>query len=139
MAVITVRVRVGRYVDDQRVYARTNGADSLSRRSLAAAVERAVERYGDMPVEAVGVSVLSEADRRRQHGLPEPPTYKVVIDWADGETEDSDEIVVTAASASGAVSKARAEWRRTIGKQYPACRMCSAWLLKPDLMDALVS
>lgn len=139
MAVINVRVRTGRYVDDNRVYVRTNGADSPSRRTLAAAVGRAVERYGSTPVTVAGIEVVSEADRRRQHGLPEPPAYVVVVDWSDGHMEDSDEIVVTAASAAGAVSKARAEWRRTIGKQYPTCRMCGAWLVKPDRLDALVS
>lgn len=139
MAVINVRVRAGRYVDENRVYARTNGADTPSRRSLAAAVGRAVERYGATPVSVVGVDVVTEAERRRRHDLPEPPAYKVVIDWADGETEDSDEIVVTAASASGAVSKAKAIWRRTTGKQYPTCRMCGAWLLNPDHLDVIVS
>lgn len=139
MAVINVRVRVGRYVDENRVYVRTNGAESPSRRSLAAAVGRVLERYGSTPVEAAGVDVITEEERRRQHGLPEPPTYKVVIDWVDGETEDSDEIVVAAASASGAVSRAKAIWRRTTGKTYPTCRMCGAWLLKPDRLDALAS
>lgn len=139
MAAINVRVRVGRYVDENRVYVRTNGAESPSRRSLAAAVGRVLERYGATVVSVADVAVVTESERRRQHNLPEPPAYKVVIDWVDGETEDSDEIVVTAASAAGAVSKAKAEWRRTIGKQYPTCRMCGAWLVKPDRLDALVS
>lgn len=140
MAVINVKIRVGRYVDENKVYARTNGADSSpSRRSLAAAVGRVVERYGATPVSVAGIAVATEADRRRLYSIPEPPNYKVVIDWADGETEDSDEIVVAAASAAGAVSKAKAKWRRETGKTYPTCRLCGAWLLKPDRLDALVS
>lgn len=138
MAAINVRIRAGRYVDEHRVYVRTKGAESPSRRSLAAAVGRVLERYGSTPASVAGFELVTDADRRREHDLPEPPTYKVVVDWVDGETEDSDEIVVTAASAAGAVSKAKAEWRRTIGKKYPTCRLCGAWLLKPDRLDVIV-
>lgn len=66
-------------------------------------------------------------------------SYTVAVDWVDGHVEDTDEITVTAASASGATSKARAEWRRTNGKKYPSCRMCGAWVMTPARLDAIGS
>lgn len=142
MAVVAVRTRTRRYVDETRVYARTNRAESggdLSRRSLARAVEQACRQHGAAPSRVVSVAVIDEAARRREWNLPEPPQYTVVVEWRDGHVEDADEITVSAATPAGAVSRAKAQFRKTIVRKYPSCRICSAWVMNPDRLDMIGS
>jgi len=56
--------------------------------------------------------------------------YTAVIDWADGDVSDSDEVVVTAKTAAGATSAARAAWSRTVQPKWPSCRIEKVWILK---------
>jgi len=59
--------------------------------------------------------------------------YCVLIDWVDGEVEDTDEIAVFADSAAEAITKARKRWRLTIGVRYPTCRIVESTVLTPKL------
>lgn len=58
------------------------------------------------------------------------PRFRVICDWLDGCNADADEVVVTAKTAGGATSKARAAWlRRQSRSQYPDCRLEKVWVL----------
>ena len=60
--------------------------------------------------------------------------YTVVLEWidrADGEG-DADEIRVSAPSEAEAISKARKEWRLTIGAEWPRCKLQRAWVLTQE-------
>ena len=61
----------------------------------------------------------------------------VLIDWIDGDVEDSDEVRVSAESAAEAIRKARAKWRMTIGAQWPHCKIVSATILTPEKIRGL--
>jgi len=68
----------------------------------------------------------------REHCLKEDalmPTRKFVVfvDWVDGETFDSDEVVVAANSAESAISKARDTWLRTVAQAWPHCTIEKIW------------
>lgn len=56
--------------------------------------------------------------------------HTVIIDWIDGDVEDSDEIVVFADSADEAARKARAKWRMTIGAKWPNCRIAAVSIVR---------
>lgn len=58
--------------------------------------------------------------------------YLVVIDWKDGDFEDSSEISVHAASAAGATSAAKSRWRMTIGAQFPQIQLIRSFVLTPE-------
>lgn len=47
--------------------------------------------------------------------------WTVVIDWIDGDVEDSDEIAVSAKTSADAVCKAVAEWTETLQPRWPSC------------------
>jgi hypothetical protein len=49
--------------------------------------------------------------------------WTVLVDWTDGPVEDTDEVVVTAATPSAAVAAAKKAWRLTIGAEWPACKL----------------
>lgn len=53
----------------------------------------------------------------------------VVIDWIDGDVEDSDEVSVYAASSDEAISMAREIWQQTHGNQWPSCEIVNATAL----------
>jgi hypothetical protein len=55
--------------------------------------------------------------------------WTVVIDWADGDVEDSDECSVYAASSDEAISMAREIWQRTYGSQWPSCEIVTTTAL----------
>jgi len=55
--------------------------------------------------------------------------WTVVIDWIDGDVEDSDECSVYAASSDEAISMAREIWQQTYGRQWPFCRIVKATAL----------
>lgn len=60
--------------------------------------------------------------------------YRVVVDWTDKDVTDSDEIQVWADSEKEAISKARKQWRLTIGAQWLHCRLEKVWILTPARM-----
>jgi len=49
--------------------------------------------------------------------------YLAVISWVDGEIEDADELRVFAESPESAESAARVVWLRTVGVEWPNCRI----------------
>lgn len=49
--------------------------------------------------------------------------WAVIVAWRDGPSGDCDELRVSARSAAGAASRARAEWRRKIGGRHPSCEI----------------
>lgn len=49
--------------------------------------------------------------------------YVCIIEWADGDVEDADEIRVWARSADEAVAAARGKWTATVGATWPHCRI----------------
>lgn len=57
------------------------------------------------------------------------PRFRVICDWRDGWNEDSDEMVVTAKTAAGATSRARAAWKLNLQSQHPNCRLEKVWVL----------
>lgn len=57
------------------------------------------------------------------------PSFRVVCDWQDGDVSDSDEMRVTAKTAAGAASKARAAWLRRFPVRHPLCRLEKVWVL----------
>jgi len=46
-----------------------------------------------------------------------------LVDWIDGEVEDTDEIRVHADNAGEALKTARAAWSITKGDEWPHCRI----------------
>jgi len=65
------------------------------------------------------------------------PRFTVIMYWQDGEVEDADEMVVTAATPQGAVQAARRRWRETVGQTHPHCRLVKAWILTAERIRAL--
>lgn len=57
--------------------------------------------------------------------------HTLIIDWVDGEVEDSDEIVVFAESTDEAIRKAKAKWRMTIGAEWPHCQITGISIIRP--------
>jgi hypothetical protein len=55
--------------------------------------------------------------------------FVVLVDWIDGDVEDSDEIVVFADDAERAVLAARRKWKMTIGAEWPHCRILQSKVL----------
>ncbi len=55
----------------------------------------------------------------------------VIIEWADSEVEDADEVVVYADTLAQAVDKAKKKWRMAIGVEFPNCRLVRAFVLTP--------
>ncbi len=62
-------------------------------------------------------------------------TWTVLIDWADGDIEDSDEVRVVAGSASDAVKVAVQRWGNDIGMKYPHCMMLDANILTRQTIE----
>lgn len=63
--------------------------------------------------------------------------HLLIIDWIDGNVEDSDEVVVFAASEDEAESKGRRKWRTTIGAQWPHCRITKIKILRQNQFQKL--
>ena len=61
--------------------------------------------------------------------------FTVLIDWADGDFEDSDEVVVMAGSASEAVKAAVEQWGRSTSSRYPHCIMLDATILTRQVIE----
>ena len=59
----------------------------------------------------------------------------VLIDWIDGEIEDSDEVLVSASSAAAAVKEAVQEWGRVTTSRYPHCMMLDANILTRQTIE----
>lgn len=57
--------------------------------------------------------------------------HTVIIDWVDGDVEDSDEIAVFAESTDEAIRKAKTKWRTTIGVQWPHCKITGLSIIRP--------
>jgi hypothetical protein len=62
----------------------------------------------------------------------------VIVDWVDGEIEDSDEMTVWAKTAAGATSKARAAWSETKGAEWPNSRIQKVFVVTPKRLRSLV-
>jgi hypothetical protein len=61
----------------------------------------------------------------------------VIVDWVDGNVEDSDEIVVRARTAAGATSKARAVWSITNRAEWPLSQIQKVFVLTPKRLRRL--
>jgi hypothetical protein len=55
--------------------------------------------------------------------MPTVKKFTILVEWQDGKDFDADEIVVQAATKSEARAKARRLWSRTIGAEYPFCKI----------------
>jgi hypothetical protein len=55
--------------------------------------------------------------------MPTAKNFTILVEWEDRGNCDADEIVVSAATKSQARAKARRLWGRTIGAEYPFCRI----------------
>ena len=55
--------------------------------------------------------------------MPTVKKFTILVEWQDGKDFDADEIVVQAATKSEARAKARRLWIRTIGAEYPFCKI----------------
>jgi hypothetical protein len=64
--------------------------------------------------------------------------FVVIAEWTDGEVDDADEVVIVAATAQEALSKAKSKWRMTIGAEWPNCRLRRCRLLTPAESKKLI-
>ena len=64
--------------------------------------------------------------------------FVVLVDWIDGDVEDSDEIVVFAEDAERAILSAKRKWKMSIGAQWPHCRIEQLKILTPGRLLGLV-
>jgi hypothetical protein len=58
--------------------------------------------------------------------------FVVLVDWIDGDVEDSDEIVVFAEDAERAILSAKRKWKMSIGAAWPHCRIVELKILPPS-------
>ena len=61
--------------------------------------------------------------------------FTVILEWQDCKDKDwveADEIRVWAKTAAGAASRARAEWLRTKGAEWPRCVLTRVWVMTPE-------
>ena len=64
--------------------------------------------------------------------------WKVVVDWRDGDVEDSDELTVCAKTAAGAASRAKAIWSETNRAEWPRIRIEKVFVLTPKRLRSLL-
>lgn len=72
--------------------------------------------------------------------MPTAKKFTILVEWEDGMDMDADEIVVSATTKSQARAKARRLWSKTIGAEYPFCRITATrticengrWLIHVD-------
>ncbi len=57
--------------------------------------------------------------------------FIICVDWRDGPTEDTDEILVVADSEDQAVVEAERQWRQR-NQQWPTIEFVAAWPLRLD-------
>lgn len=62
-------------------------------------------------------------------------TYRVIVDWKDGEVEDSDELIVYSDSAATAMRSARIVWTEANRAAWPHCRIIRAWILTDRVLS----
>lgn len=139
---VAIKFRAGRHVGEERMSIRTNcvqTAVARARQRFVAADAADAAKLGTSASKVLDVRVLDEAARRAEHGLPEPPEYLVLVTsrCPDDNEEHVDEIVVRAPLRGGALVAARYEWRQTVGRQFPAYRICGATIATPRLIDRL--
>jgi hypothetical protein len=63
--------------------------------------------------------------------------FVVLVDWIDGDIEDSDEIVVFADNAERAILSAKRKWKISIGVEWPHCRIVELKILTPSRLLGL--
>lgn len=61
-----------------------------------------------------------------------------LVDWIDGEVEDTDEILVYASTRADAVKKARALWSETKGAEWPHCQIEKVDCYPPSRLPRVV-
>lgn len=61
-----------------------------------------------------------------------------LVDWIDGEVEDTDEIRVYANTAAQAVEFARRDWSATNGAEWPHCRIKHIEVCPPARLRGVV-
>jgi len=66
------------------------------------------------------------------------PSYTVICEWSDSGVEDADEVIVVTSTPAQAAEKAREKWLRTIGSQWPHCRLTSVFALTPEKFSELL-
>ena len=65
------------------------------------------------------------------------PRYTVICEWESESQLDADEIVVVTPTPAQAAEKAREKWLRTIGSQWPHCRLTSVFAMTPEKISEL--
>lgn len=60
--------------------------------------------------------------------------WVALVDWIDGDVEDTDEFRIRAVSAEEAEAKVRAIWSVTNGAKYPHCRIKNVSCESPSRM-----
>lgn len=63
--------------------------------------------------------------------------YRVIVDWRDGEVEDSDELIVYSYSATSARQTARRAWTAANRAAWPHCRIIRAWILTDRVLSEI--
>lgn len=63
--------------------------------------------------------------------------WTVVIDWADGDVEDSDEIAVLAKTAAAAVLKVLPSWIERTSSKWPDCALKEISVFAPKRLRRL--
>lgn len=64
-------------------------------------------------------------------------TYRVIVDWKDGEVEDSDELIVYSDSVANARQTARLAWTAANRAAWPHCRIIRAWILTNRVLSEI--
>lgn len=62
-------------------------------------------------------------------------SYRVIVDWKDGEVEDSDELIVYSDSAANARRSAYVVWTEANRAAWPHCRIIRAWILTDRVLS----
>lgn len=60
-----------------------------------------------------------------------------LVDWADGNVEDTDEMRVKANTPGQAIAAARAAWTATNGAKWPHCRINRISVMSPARLRRL--
>jgi hypothetical protein len=60
----------------------------------------------------------------------------VILEWIDGKVEDCDEIFIYADFDDEAKAIAKERWHRTIGAEWPHCRLRRAFVMTKHAVNA---